>query len=105
MEKNKKLLGILGVIIILILIITNTVLFRMYITEVREQDTEIKFYSNWFCIGGVYNTMLYYEYKYNISMNRSDYDNLTYICGESAWSNITLVEENELIKNMANSLD
>jgi hypothetical protein len=98
---NKKVLGVISVIIILILIVTNTALFRLYITELREKDTEVKFYSNWYCIGGVYNTMLYYEYKYDFPMNRSDYDNLTYVCGQSAWTNISLSEENDLIRNFS----
>lgn len=99
MNRSRKILGILAVILLLTLVITNSVLFKLYIDEIKESEEEINFFSNWFCIGGVYNTMYYYNIHNNISIDREVYDFLSIeICYQSIYENASIVEIDNLIK-------
>jgi len=100
MEKSRRMLGIISVILLLVLVITNVILFRLYIEEIREREEVEKFLSTWYCIEGTHNTMLFYNYTYNISMNREIYDFLTIdICGDTIYGNNSWNDNYLLMKN------
>ena len=105
MENNKKILGIVAVILLLIMIITNTVLFRLYITDMKEHNSQLQTYSYWYCMEGNYNTMLYYSNTNNISINKSVHDKLANICYDMIYNNINYSVVNTFLQeNSSNSI-
>jgi hypothetical protein len=88
MKNNKKILGIVAVVLLIVLIVTNTLLFRLYITDMKESQTKLQTYSYWFCMEGNYNTMLYYNNRYDIPIDKSVHDKLAIICYDMIYNNI-----------------
>lgn len=99
MEKSRRILGIISVILLLTLVITNVILFRLYIDNIGEQEEIGKALAYWYCIEGTFNTMSLYNNTYNIPMDREIYDFLTIdICGDTIYGNNSWADNDFLIK-------
>ena len=74
-------------------------MFKLYINELDNNITE----NYWFCLEGNYNTMELYYYKYNIEINKSNYDILSDFCYKMVFEVLDYKTLNNQLENYKNS--